>query len=185
VQRPFKLQRNKAASTSVILFHRVLEIAIACAARWCKTYLMPEEKVPASLAVRYSVAGSGMQILDTLVKVSRELLSSWPGEAELHLAATKQLLGALVCRHSLTTAILRLESWQLLVKEFAERAGWTKQIASRPERALCKAIVTAAQGLGTQQVRTTRHTLNTHTFQAHTNIHAQTRVHITSNHLLI
>lgn len=134
-----------------VLSPRVLEIAIACAARWCKTYLMPEEKVPASLAVRYSVAGSGMQILDTLVKVSRELLSSWPGEAELHLAATKQLLGALVCRHSLTTAILRLESWQLLVKEFAERAGWTKQIASRPERALCKAIVTAAQGLGTQQ----------------------------------
>lgn len=67
--------------------------------------------------------------------------------------ATKQLLGALVCRQPLTAALLRLESWQLLVQDFALRAEWTKQIASRPERALSKALVTAAQGLSTPQVR--------------------------------
>eukprot|EP00873_Tetraselmis_striata_P034404 jgi/Tetstr1/454668/TSEL_041558.t1 len=138
-------------AAKAVLSPRLLEVSAANSARWAKTYLMPEEQLPASLAAQYSAAGNGLQILDTFVKVARELLSGWPGEAQLHLVATKQLLGALVCRQPLTAALLRLESWQLLVQDFALRAEWTKQIASRPERALSKALVTAAQGLSTPQ----------------------------------
>lgn len=60
-------------------------MSAANSARWAKTYLMPEEQLPASLAAQYSAAGNGLQILDTFVKVARELLSGWPGEAQLHL----------------------------------------------------------------------------------------------------
>jgi len=64
---------------------RLLEVASSAAARWLRTYLIPEEELPKPLAEAFGVGGGGPRILETLVKVSMEILREWPGEVQLHL----------------------------------------------------------------------------------------------------
>mmetsp|Transcript_11077 Transcript_11077/g.31337 ORF Transcript_11077/g.31337 Transcript_11077/m.31337 type:complete len:1135 (-) Transcript_11077:60-3464(-) len=139
------------ASALPVLSPRLLEVAANGVARWARTYLLPDQHLPTALASLYSPQGDGPRLLDSLVKVAREVLSSWPGEVQLHLVASKHLLPALMCRPNLNVAIVQLDSWQALARDFAGRAGWVKQLDGRSQRALACAIVTSAQGLTTPQ----------------------------------
>ena len=64
---------------------RLMETAVWALARWCDTYLLPEEPLPGGLQQLYgSPTGPAMQVLDGVVRVALVCLAHFPGETQLH-----------------------------------------------------------------------------------------------------
>lgn len=62
--------------------NRLMEVCVAALARWCDTYLLPEEALPPAL--EQALGPMALEILDMAVQVANTCLVQYPGETTLH-----------------------------------------------------------------------------------------------------
>ncbi|GAX80807.1 hypothetical protein CEUSTIGMA_g8243.t1 [Chlamydomonas eustigma] len=138
-------------SARAALSPRLMEAATWALARWCDTYLLPEEPLPGNLQVLYGAAdGPASQLLDGIVQFSSTCLISYPGEAQLHKRVCTGLLPVLVRRKSLCSSLVNLGSWRDLAAAFATRQQAVGELlGGKLQRALSQSLCLAAAGMST------------------------------------
>ncbi|KAK9863281.1 hypothetical protein WJX84_001780 [Apatococcus fuscideae] len=127
---------------------RLMEAAVAAAARLCGTYLMPSSELLGSLGHFFGSEGSGQQVVEGLLSSCQALLlrPEYTAEGALHKLVSGRLLRMLALCQPTATLLLHSPAYQGLAGGFAEQRhelmSLGESVLKRLAEALC--LVAAA-----------------------------------------
>ena len=134
----------KASIDSAIASSRLMEELCKALGRWAETYLLPG---PISSGVNWTgyVFGGdaeGPSVLNFLVELVHSCFVKFPGDRNLHLIATQNLLKPLTKHDRTHQALSQSYAWQELYKTYVQESEATKILEAEVQMHLTSAICT-------------------------------------------
>ncbi len=145
----------KASIDTAVASSRLMEELCKALGRWSETYLIPDgdgSSGPLSSDIDwtgyiFSVSGEGPAVLNFLVELVHLCFAKFPGDRNLHLIATQNLLKPLTKYPRVHGVLSRTYSWQDLYKSYVQESEATKNLEAEVQMHLTAAI---CNGYGTQ-----------------------------------
>lgn len=152
-------------SVGPLISPRLVEAALAAAARWARVYLLPETAISPEMHRLYGEASGGTAATDFLVQAAVAGLKESLWAPAVQRAAIATLLSALATlRPALTTALLLSPAWHSLLRAIAEYSSEMRglDVALQGELmtvALSAAVALPESGAADRYARTLLHTV--------------------------
>ena len=127
---------------------RLMEEVAISIGRWADTYLIAEDRIPASSGYIFGASTEGPAIAGVLVDFARATLKGYPGERRLHLSTCHNLLKPLTNYEKSRSIIIKCSQWMELVEEYSQNGSSSLQtLEAEVHLNLCYLLCRCALGL--------------------------------------
>lgn len=145
----------KASIDTAVASSRLMEELCKALGRWSETYLIPDgdgTSGPLSSGIDwtgyiFSLGCEGPSVLNFLVELVHLCFAKFPGDRNLHLIATQNLLKPLTKSSRAHGVLSRTYAWQELYRSYVQESAATKTLEAEVQMHLTAAI---CSGYGTQ-----------------------------------